>query len=251
VARYSSSHCLFQIVSIKQVKFQQYPKLNLLFVLIYLATATATNHCYFKMMPQQYFLVINGKPQGPFSVEQLKEHKIKPGDFLKTAAMDDYKEAHEIAELRELLGFKKQSVIPQYFGSFDQRLMAVAIDWFFVWGVCVVGAFIVVLFVNNAATRTIIALGTLVFAPLLSFVYHVIMECSARQATFGKQILKIRVCDMQGERISTGMSVVRNLARIFSVATFFIGYLLSFFTKQQQALHDMIAGTLVMKDRLI
>ena len=198
-----------------------------------------------------YFLVINGKPQGPFSVEQLKEHKIRPGDFLKTAAMDDYKEAHEIAELRELLGFKKQAVIPQYFGSFDQRLMAVAIDWFFVWGACIIVAFAMVLFVNNPATRTATALGTLVFAPVLNFIYHVVMECSARQATFGKQILKIRVCDMQGERISFGMSVGRNLARIFSVATLFVGYLLSFFTKQQQALHDIVAGTLVMKDRLV
>ncbi|WP_295801770.1 RDD family protein [Mucilaginibacter sp.] len=198
-----------------------------------------------------YFLVINGKPQGPFSVAQLKEHKIRPGDFLKTAAMDDYKEAHEIAELRELLGFRKQSVIPQYFGSFDQRLMAVAIDWFFVWGACIIIAFILVLFVNNAATRSVIALSTLVLAPVVSIIYHIVMECSAKQATFGKQILKIKVCDMQGERISAGMAVGRNLARIFSVATFFVGYVISFFTKQQQALHDMIAGTLVMKDRLV
>ena len=202
-------------------------------------------------MPQEYFLVINGKPQGPFSVAQLKEHKIRPGDFLKTAAMDDYKEAHEIAELRELLGFKKQPVIPQYFGSFDQRLMAVALDWFFIWGACIIIALLLVLFVNDAATRTVIALGTLAIAPVLNIVYHIVMECSAKQATYGKQILKIKVCDMQGERISAGMSVGRNLARIFSVATFFIGYLLSFFTKQQQALHDMVAGTLVMKDRLI
>lgn len=201
-------------------------------------------------MSQEYFLVIDGRPQGPFSVAQLKEQKIRPGDFLKTAAMDDYKEAHEIAELRELLGFKKQSVIPQYFGSFDQRLMAVAIDWFFVWGACIIVAFALVLFVNDAATRTVIAFSTLVVAPVLSFIYHVIMECSARQATYGKQILKIRVCDMQGERISTGRAIGRNLARIFSVATFFVGYVISFFTKQQQALHDMIAGTLVTKDRL-
>ena len=202
-------------------------------------------------MPQEYFLVINGKPQGPFSVAQLKEHKIKPGDFLKTAGMDDYKEAHEIAELRELLGFKKQSVIPQYFGSFDQRLMAVAIDWFFVWGVCIIVAFILVLFVHDAAVRIVVELAILGVAPVINIIYHIIMECSAKQATYGKQILKIKVCDMQGERISAGMAITRNLARIFSVATFFVGYLLSFFTKQQQALHDIIAGTLVMKDRLI
>ena len=50
----------------------------------------------------EYFLVINGKPKGPFSIGQLKTMSVKPSDFLKTADMVDYKEAHEIAELREL-----------------------------------------------------------------------------------------------------------------------------------------------------
>ncbi len=51
-------------------------------------------------MANSYLLVINGKPEGPFSVEQLRSLDIKSGDFVKTAEMDDYKEAHEIAELR-------------------------------------------------------------------------------------------------------------------------------------------------------
>jgi hypothetical protein len=54
-------------------------------------------------------------------LQQLKERKIKPGDFVKTPAMDDYKEAHEIAALRQLFGFNRQPLPLQYFGSFDQR----------------------------------------------------------------------------------------------------------------------------------
>ncbi|MDB5089109.1 MAG: putative rane protein YckC, family [Mucilaginibacter sp.] len=197
-----------------------------------------------------YTLVINGKPEGPFSIEQLKERKIKPGDFLKTADMDDYKEAHEIAELRLLLGFSKEALVPQYFGSFDQRLMASALDWFFVAGICIVFAFILSLFVKDQATRLVIVFSLFGVIPLIKLIYHVIMECSAKQATYGKQILKIKVGDMQGYRISPGRATGRNLAKLFSVLTFFIGYLFSFFNKQQQCLHDMIAGTLVMKDRL-
>ena len=30
-----------------------------------------------------YILVVNGKPQGPYNIEQLKEFKLKPGDFFK------------------------------------------------------------------------------------------------------------------------------------------------------------------------
>ena len=201
-------------------------------------------------MTQSYTLVINGKPQGPFSIGQLKEMGIKPGDFVRTGAMDDYKEAHEIAELRELLGFSKQALIPQYFGSFDQRLLASALDWFFVSGICIIIAFIVTLFVDDKVTRLSIAFSLLVIIPVAKLIYHIIMESSAKQGTYGKYILRIKVCDMQGNRISFAHATGRNLAKIFSVLTLFIGYLFSFFNKQQQCLHDMIASTLVMKDRL-
>ena len=198
-----------------------------------------------------YFLVINGKPEGPFSIEQLKVYRIKPGDFLKTPEMDDYKEAHELPQLRELFGFSKQAIIPQYFANFDQRLMAAALDWFFTSGVCILLVFIVSLFIGDKAVRITLALSLLVAVPLVNFVYHVIMESSAKQGTYGKQILKIKVCDMQGGRIDTAQAIGRNVAKLFSVMTFFVGYLFAFFTKQQQCLHDMIANTLVMKDRLI
>ena len=175
---------------------------------------------------------------------------VKPGDFLKTAAMDDYKEAHEIAELRDFFGFNKHALIPQYFGSFDQRLLASALDWFLVSGVCIIMAFIITVFINDKEVRLSIAFSLLAIIPLVKLIYHIIMESSVKQATYGKQILKIKVCDLQGDRISFARSASRNLAKIFSVLTFFIGYLFSFFNKQQQCLHDMIAGTLVMKDRL-
>ena len=53
-------------------------------------------------MSDDYLLVINGKPQGPFNIEQLKQFNIKPADFVKTGNMIDYKQAHEVAELRGL-----------------------------------------------------------------------------------------------------------------------------------------------------
>ncbi|BAU52336.1 RDD family protein [Mucilaginibacter gotjawali] len=197
-----------------------------------------------------YLLVINGKPEGPYSIEQLKALKIKPADFVRTEGMDDYKQAHEVAELRELFGFKKEAVIPQYFGSFDQRLTASALDWFFVLLVCVPIAFIVSVFIQDQAQRIMVAFSLAVIVPLVKIIYHIVMECSAKQATFGKQLIRIKVCDMEGKRISFGRSLWRNVAKLFSVAPFFLGYIFSFFNKTQQCMHDMLAGTLVMKDRL-
>jgi uncharacterized RDD family membrane protein YckC len=200
-------------------------------------------------MTEQYFLVINGKPEGPFNAEQLKGLDIKPGDFVKTQEMPDYKEAHEIAELREIFHFKEQSVVPQYFAGFDQRWMASALDWFFISGFYIIMAFTAVLLISDKMIRLSIAFSLLGLIPLTKIIYHMVMECSVKQATYGKQILKIRVCDLEGKRISPGRSIARNLCKIFSLITI-IGYLLSFFNKKQQCIHDMMADTLVMKDRL-
>jgi uncharacterized RDD family membrane protein YckC len=196
-----------------------------------------------------YILVINGKPEGPFSIGQLKERGIKFNDFVKTAEMPDYKEAHEVAELRQLFHFERQSVIPQYFAGFDQRWMASALDWFFVAGGYILAATVAVLMIDDKGIRLGIAFGILALIPLTKLIYHMVMECSPKQATYGKQILKIKVCDLYGERISLGRSIARNLFKLFSLITI-VGYLLSFFNKKQQCLHDMMAETLVMKDRL-
>ncbi|MEO8885967.1 MAG: RDD family protein [Mucilaginibacter sp.] len=198
---------------------------------------------------QTYLLVINGKPEGPFTLAELKARPIKPDDFVKTDAMDDYKQAHEVAELREILGFKKQ-VLLQYFGSFDQRLLASAIDGFMVSGVCIVAVLIASVFITNTIFRLSVLLGLLVIIPLVNLVYHIIMESSAKQGTYGKQLLAIKVCDMEGLPLTRAHATGRNLAKIISVLTLFTGYLYSFFNPQKQCLHDVIAGTLVVKDRL-
>jgi uncharacterized RDD family membrane protein YckC len=205
----------------------------------------------------QYILVVNGKPDGPFSIAQLKERKIKPGDFVKTSAMDDYKEAHEIAALRQLFGFSRQPLPLQYFGSFDQRALAAVIDWLIVLTAFIFLAFVVTLILlvlipgdDNKVLRIGITVAIVALTPFAKIAYNTIMESGPKQGTFGKQLLKIRVCDIYGEQITRARALNRNLGKYLSVGTLFIGYIICFFTKKQQCLHDMLADTLVIKDRL-
>ena len=205
----------------------------------------------------QYILVINGKPDGPFSIAELKSLKIKPGDFVKTPEMDDYKEAHEVAELRQLFGFKKQPQPLQYFGSFDQRLLAAVVDWLIVSGVFIIVAFIIAIIMmivlpqdESKVLRIAVSVVIVSFIPIAKLIYNVVMESGPKQGTYGKQLLKIRVCDIYAERITPAKAFTRNIAKIFSVLTLFVGYLMSFFNKKQQCLHDLVADTLVIKDRL-
>ncbi|WP_113654069.1 RDD family protein [Pedobacter namyangjuensis] len=199
----------------------------------------------------EYTVVINGKPEGPYNFEQLKGMGLRPEMFVRKPGMDDYKEAHEIAELRELFGFKHQKTAPQYFASFDQRLLASVIDYFALLVIYVIVVLFIYVFVSEKMFRIGTALGLLLLIPVAKTVYSIIAEASEKQATLGKRLLNIKVTDNVGDRITIGLSIARNLSKILSTLPVFIGYLLCFTNKKQQCLHDSLVGTLVVKDRLI
>jgi uncharacterized RDD family membrane protein YckC len=77
--------------------------------------------------------------------------------------------------------------------------------------------------------------------------YYSFMESSKYQASVGKIVLGLKVIDMNGERLDFTKALVRNLCKIISSMILFIGYLMAAFTEKKQALHDMIASTLVVK----
>lgn len=82
---------------------------------------------------------------------------------------------------------------------------------------------------------------------LLGWLYFALMESSSRQGTLGKMALGITVTDLEGRRISFARATGRHFAKIISALTLLIGYIMAGFTERKQALHDMIAGTLVLK----
>jgi uncharacterized RDD family membrane protein YckC/type II secretory pathway pseudopilin PulG len=89
------------------------------------------------------------------------------------------------------------------------------------------------------------------FSSLAGFVigvlYFVLMESSEKQATFGKMALGIKVTGLDGARITPLRALGRYFAKILSGLTLCIGYVMAGFTARKQALHDMVAGTLVVK----
>jgi len=83
---------------------------------------------------------------------------------------------------------------------------------------------------------------------ILEWLYFAGMESSARQATFGKSVMSVRVTDYDGKRISFGHASGRFFSKLITgMIPLGIGYIMAGFTAKKQALHDMIAGTLVMK----
>lgn len=72
------------------------------------------------------------------------------------------------------------------------------------------------------------------------------LESSSWQATIGKKIAGVRVCDKQGYKISLLRALARATCKIVFL-NFFLTYIFAFFNQRKRALHDIIANTLVVK----
>lgn len=81
---------------------------------------------------------------------------------------------------------------------------------------------------------------------LIGLAYYAGLESSEKQATVGKMVLKIKVVDLNGNRITPGRALGRYFSKILSALILGIGYIMAAFTEKKQGLHDMIAGTLVV-----
>jgi uncharacterized RDD family membrane protein YckC len=73
------------------------------------------------------------------------------------------------------------------------------------------------------------------------------MESAPQQATLGKMALGLKVTDLQGEPISFARATGRYFGKIVSSLIFFVGFMMTGWTEKKQALHDIMAGTLVVK----
>lgn len=82
---------------------------------------------------------------------------------------------------------------------------------------------------------------------ILWWLYKALLESGARQATVGKMAFGIKVTDLQGERISFARASGRFFGMFVSALILGIGFLLAAFTARKQALHDMMAGCVVVR----
>ncbi|MBV8392745.1 MAG: RDD family protein [Alphaproteobacteria bacterium] len=84
---------------------------------------------------------------------------------------------------------------------------------------------------------------------VVTWLYFSLMESSARGATVGKMAVGLRVVTDQGNRLSFLRATGRFFAKFVSALLLGIGFLMVAFTDTKRGLHDMMAGTLVVKSR--
>jgi len=97
-------------------------------------------------------------------------------------------------------------------------------------------------------------LATLVFVLLglvAGWAYLIVPEALWAGKSLGKLALGLRVVDAQGGPITAGQAIVRNLLRIvdFLPVYYAVGAIAIFVSSRNQRLGDMVAGTVVVRDR--
>ncbi len=88
---------------------------------------------------------------------------------------------------------------------------------------------------------------TALLSAIIAILYWTFMESSKFQATVGKLVLGLQVTDVNGAKLDFVKALIRNVSKIISGMILFIGYIMAGFTEKKQGLHDIIAGTLVVK----
>lgn len=96
------------------------------------------------------------------------------------------------------------------------------------------------------ALASALILGSAI-AYVIRVIYGAALESSKHQATIGKLALGIKVTDTNGGRLTFVKALLRAIGKIISGIIIFIGYIMAGFTDKKQGLHDMIAGSVVVK----
>lgn len=112
-------------------------------------------------------------------------------------------------------------------------------------GVVVFISFVSVLFQGFAAAALFVAWF------LIDWGYMVLLETVWSGQTVGKRALGLRVIQESGVRVGVYQSLLRNLVRPVDRLPFgyLVGGIAALFSKSQQRLGDMLAGTVVVKER--
>lgn len=135
--------------------------------------------------------------------------------------------------------FDNQHIRPMRYADFGTRLGAYLLDGLI---------FGMPMGILNTITGFMGEEINLLFSLLIlvaSFMYFAGMESSEKQGTFGKQIVGIKVVDMNGDRVSFGKATGRYFGKMLS-GFFLIGYIMVGFTEKNQGLHDIMAGCLII-----
>ena len=184
-----------------------------------------------------WYYAVGEQQVGPVSLAEIREHvaagRIAPSTFIWREGWENWVEARDVPEVRPAAPASShyRAATLDYAG-FWNRAAAWLID------MLVIGGIAGILGIRGRSTDLVYF--------VLFWPYYALLESSNLQGTLGKAALKLIVTDANGRRISFARASGRYVARLLSIATIGIGFLIAGVTQRKQALHDLVADTLVV-----
>ncbi|WP_158543327.1 RDD family protein [Dyella psychrodurans] len=173
--------------------------------------------------------------------------EAKPAAYVDAMRMDAVDVAEPLSRHVHLL--------PEYaagmYGGFWMRLAAYLVDSLLISvAFIVVFMFLGLMLPHRSAVdgQPQILPGLIAIALVFSvWLYFPLWESSSKQATPGKLALGLLVTNENGDRIGFWHSFGRFLGKFISGLILNIGYMMAGWTSRKQALHDLMAGTFVVR----
>jgi uncharacterized RDD family membrane protein YckC len=166
----------------------------------------------------------------------------------------------EIGEFRDQLSIDTPELVEIQFpiAGIGSRCLALSLDYL-LQGAVFFAFILVAVSLPSAVSRfaTVSEKWTIALLILVPFLVHwgyfTLFEAFWDGQTPGKRITKIRVIQQSGRPIHLFESMSRNLVRLIDAVPGFygVGIVSIFFTKRQQRLGDLVAGTLVIHERKV
>lgn len=243
------------------------------------AAATAKS----AVLVEEWHFAINGQQQpNPVSLATLQSYvqagTLDSSDLVFCAGWDNWRPVSSVPELSVTIQSatnshspqaktaSPQPVCPFVIAEFMPRVGATLLDGLFLGGInmavscCTIMPFAYLAGTAGAAadnrfqaetissTFGVLAWVIIFFlTTLIGCLYYILLDSSRKQGTWGKQIVGLKVVDLQGNRLTFGRAAGRCFGRyITCLIPFFIGFFMALFTEKKQALHELMAGCLTV-----
>ena len=212
-------------------------------------------------MLNTYYLIEDGQQTGPFSHHELMDRGITAEELVLSPITNQWESAAAMFEFADY--FESQGI---YYptravaANFWWRALAYIIDYVVVLlalMILIVGLGLILAYtVGHSSESDIVASGTstadtnlvlrLLVLIILTF-YNAAFESTRLQGSIGKAICKLKVVNAAGERISFGVALGRNFAKILSSMVCGMGFFSVLWDQNRQGWHDHLAKTFIIR----
>jgi uncharacterized RDD family membrane protein YckC len=104
-------------------------------------------------------------------------------------------------------------------------------------------------FANQLPTLPLYLMPIQIGLAILVPVFYLLIPWANSGATLGKRVCGLRIQNQDGGPLGYGTALLRLVGYVASAMILYVGFVMVAFTDRKRGLHDMIAGTVVVRVR--